>query len=135
LSVDGHGVPLALRLTGANRHDSTQAMKLLDAIPPLKRSRGRPRKRPKAAYADRAYGTPSCHAGLKRRHIRDFFATPRQPHGSGLGKIRQVVERVLCWLGQPRRLKIRYEKLPSLHLVFHYLQMARMCCVILERYF
>ena len=135
LSVDRHGVPLALLLTGAQRHDSTQAMRLLDAIPPLKRRHGHRRNRPDAAYADRAYGTPACHAGLRKRHIEDHFATPRQPHGSGLGKVRQVVERALCWLGQARRLKIRYEKLPSLHLAFHYLQMTRMCCRILERRF
>lgn len=134
--VDGHGTPLAVRLTGANRHDSTQAMRLLDAVPPLKRGRrGRPRRRPDAGYGDRAYGTPANHAGLRRRHIRDFFATPRQPHGSGLGTVRQAVERALCWVGQARRLKIRYEKLPSLHLAFHYLQMARMCCIILQRRF
>jgi transposase len=135
LLVDRQGIPLALRLTGANRHDSTQAMKLLDAVPPLKRCRGRPRQRPDDAYGDRAYGTPACHSGLRRRHIRDHFATPRTPHGSGLGKVRQIIERMLCWIGQARRLKIRYEKLPSLHLAFHYLQMARMCCISLERHF
>lgn len=133
--MDRRGVPLAVILTGAQRHDSTQAAKLLDAVPPLKRRRGRPRRRPDAAYGDRAYGTPKNHAALRRRHIRDFFATPRTPHGSGRGKIRQIVERVLCWIGQARRLKIRYDKLPSMHCAFHLIQMARMCCRILERDF
>lgn len=110
-------------------------MALLDAVAPLQRSRGRPRHRPDAAYADRAYGTPANHAGLRRRHIQDYFATPGTPHGSGLGTIRQAVERALCWMGQARRLKIRYERLPSQHLALHYLQMARMCCAILQRRF
>jgi hypothetical protein len=129
---------MALRITGANRHDSTQAMKLIDAIPPIgcrRGRRGRPRRRPEDAYGDRAYGTPANHRGLRRRHIKDHLAEPRTPHGSGLGRVRQVVERALCWMGQARRLKIRYERLAAPHRAFHYLQMARMCCRILQRDF
>lgn len=108
---------------------------MIDAIPPIHGKRGRPRQRPKDAYGDRAYGTPRNHQGLRERHIKDHLATPGQPHGSGLGRIRQVVERALCWMGQARRLKIRYDKLPSMHRALHFLQMARMCCRILERDF
>jgi transposase len=135
--VDGRGTPLALRLTGANRHDSTQAMKLIDAIPPIRPSRrgGRRRLRPDDAYADRAYGTPINHRGLKQRRIKDHFAHPGMPHGSGLGRVRQVVERTLQWIGHARRLKIRYEKTAAPHRALHYLQMARMCCRILQRDF
>jgi hypothetical protein len=39
---DGRGVPLAVRLTGANRHHSQEAMPLVDAIPPRQGERGRP---------------------------------------------------------------------------------------------
>lgn len=42
LICDGRGVPLAVRLTGANRHDSQEALLLVDAIPPLHGERGRP---------------------------------------------------------------------------------------------
>jgi hypothetical protein len=54
------------------------------------------------------------------------------PHGSGLGKVRWVVERSLAWVGQARRLKIRYDKLLSIHRAFHLLQLARICCTILQ---
>jgi transposase len=136
LLVDRRGTPLALRITGANRHDSTQAMALIDAIPPIRpKRRGRPRRKPRDVYGDRAYGTPVNREGLRRRRIRDHLAAPRMPHGSGLGRVRQVVERALCWMGQARRLKIRYEKLPAPHRALHYLQMARMCCRIIERHF
>ena len=73
--------------------------------------------------------------GLKRRRIEDHLARQRAPHGSGLGKIRWVVERTLAWIGQARRLKIRYDKLPSIHRAFHYLQLARICCKVLQRDF
>jgi Transposase DDE domain len=46
LICDGQGVPLAVRLTGANRNDSEEALALVDAIPPLHGERGRPRHRP-----------------------------------------------------------------------------------------
>jgi len=35
LICDVHGIPLAIKLTGANCHDSTQALPLLDGIPSL----------------------------------------------------------------------------------------------------
>ena len=38
LICDGRGVPLAVRLTGANRNDSQEALALVDAIPPAWRT-------------------------------------------------------------------------------------------------
>jgi transposase len=135
LLVDGKGTPLAVRLTGANRNESLEAMNLVDDIPPIRGRRGRPRRKPKALDGDRQYGTPRNREGLKQRGIEDHLARPRTPHGSGLGKIRYVVERTLAWVGQARRLKIRYDKLPSIHRAFHFLQLARICCTILQRDF
>jgi transposase len=131
LLVDGKGTPLAVRITAANRNESLEAMNLVDDIPPIKGKRGRPRRKPKALYGDRQYGTPRNQRGLKERRIEDHLARQRTPHGSGLGKVRWVVERTLAWVGQARRLKIRYDKLPSIHRAFHFLQLARICCTIL----
>ena len=53
---------MALRITGANRHDSTQAMKLIDAIPPIRCRRGRgggAGGRPDAADGGRGGGPPA----------------------------------------------------------------------------
>lgn len=124
-----------MRLTGANRHESLQAMPLLDDIPPIHDRHGKVRRKPKALYGDRAYGTPRNHEGLKERRIEDHLAQPRTPHGSGLGKVRYVVERGLAWVGQARRLKIRYDRLPAMHRAFHYLRLAQICCKILQRDF
>ncbi|HMB04070.1 MAG TPA: IS5 family transposase [Isosphaeraceae bacterium] len=135
LLVDGKGTPLAVEITGAQRNESLLAMPLLDDVPPIRQPRGGRRRRPDALYGDRQYGTPRNQEGLKRRRIEDHLARPRTPHGSGLGKIRWVVERTLSWVGQARRLKIRYEKLPAVHRAFHYLQLARICCKILQRDF
>jgi transposase len=39
----------------------------------------------------------------------------RLTHGSGLGKVRWVVERAFAWLHQFKRLRIRYERRADLH--------------------
>ncbi|MFE9360733.1 transposase, partial [Streptomyces olivaceoviridis] len=36
-------------------------------------------------------------------------------HGSGLGKVRWVVERTFAWLHQFKRLRIRYERRADIH--------------------
>lgn len=53
--------PARLTLTGGNRHDVTQLLPLLDAIPPIRGLRGHPRTRPRSLFADRGY---AGHAGL-----------------------------------------------------------------------
>ena len=49
-----------------------------------------------------------------------MLATARRStaHGSGLGKERWVVERTFAWLHNLRRLRIRYERDPGLHIAF-----------------
>jgi hypothetical protein len=41
LICEGRGVPLAVRLTGANKNDPREALALVDAIPPLRGARRR----------------------------------------------------------------------------------------------
>jgi Transposase DDE domain len=53
--TEGHEIPLAVSLTGGNRNDVTQRVPLVQAIPPVRGRRGRPRQRPDAVYADRGY--------------------------------------------------------------------------------
>lgn len=43
--TDRRGIPLTVRLSGANVHDSRMLDPLLDAIPPIHGKRGRPRHR------------------------------------------------------------------------------------------
>lgn len=55
LITDRYGTLLAVSLTSGNRHDVTQLMPLLDAIPCICRARGRPRHRLGRLFADRGY--------------------------------------------------------------------------------
>lgn len=110
---------MALLHTGANVHDSEQALPLIDAIPPIKRPGGGRRKRPANVYADRAYDAEAkIRQPLRRRGIEPVIAKRNTEHGSGLGKHRCVVEGVFAWLFKFRRLRVRYEKRDDIHTAF-----------------
>ncbi|MER5322985.1 IS5 family transposase [Streptosporangium roseum] len=113
--VDRHGTPLAVTLTGGNRHDVTQLLPLLDAVPPIRGLRGRPRRKPRRLYADRGYDFDKYRRLLWKRGIKPVIARRGTAHGSGLGKVRWVVERAFAWLHQFKRLRIRYERRADLH--------------------
>ncbi|WP_405393365.1 IS5 family transposase [Streptomyces sp. NBC_01102] len=115
LIVDRHGTPLAVTLTGGNRHDVTQLLPLLDAVPPIRGLRGRPRRKPRHLYADRGYDFDKYRRLLWKRGIKPMIARCGVAHGSGLGKVRWVVERAFAWLHQFKRLRIRYERRSDLH--------------------
>ncbi|MGI5254081.1 IS5 family transposase [Actinacidiphila glaucinigra] len=115
LIVDRRGTPLAVSATGGNRHDVTQLIPLLDAIPRIRGLRGRPRSKPKRLFADRGYDYDKYRRLLWQRGIKPLIARRGVAHGSGLGKTRWVVERTFAWLHQFKRLRIRYERRADLH--------------------
>ena len=127
LICDARGVPLAVRLTGANRHDSQEALTLVDGIPPLQGERGRPRRRPHCVIGDRGYDAEAIRYGLRVRGIVPLVAMRRTRHGSGLGRWRWVVERTFAWLNQFRRLRVRYDKRADIHEAFLSLGCALIC--------
>jgi len=125
--TEGTGIPLAVRLTGANRHDVTQLLPLIDAVPAVRGRRGRPRRRPDRLYADRAYDHDKY-----RRRVRDTGITPHiarrsVPHGSGLGVHRWVVEQTVALLHWFRRLRIRWEIRDDIHEALLKLGCALIC--------
>jgi transposase len=98
----------------------------VDAVPPVRGRRGRPRRRPARVYGDRAYHSRSCRQQLRRRKIKVRVARPKDPHGSGLGRRRWVVERTIAWLHQYRRLRVRFERRDGIHQAF----LTLGCCLI-----
>jgi transposase len=125
--TDAHGIPLAAQLTAANRHDVTQLLPLVDAIPPVAGKAGRPRCRPGCVQGDRAYDSEPHREKLRHRRIAPILAKRNSEHGSGLGVNRWVVERTLSWLHQYRRLRVRYERRPDIHQAFLTLGCALIC--------
>lgn len=97
LVTDAGGIPLATSLTGANRHDVTQLIPLVDDIGPVAGKPGRPRQRPDSIYADRAYDSNPHRRQLEDRGIEPVIPRRRTAHGSGLG-VHRWVSRTLALL-------------------------------------
>ena len=96
--TDARGIPLTTVLTAANRHDITQLLPLVDAIPPLRGCPGRPLRKPGLIQGDRGYDSPPHRDAWHRRRTQTQLGRRRKPHGRGLGRTRWVVERTLAWL-------------------------------------
>ena len=97
--------------SAANVHDSRVLEEAVDAIEPIKGSRGRPRKRPKKLHADKAYDFPRCRKALRKRGITARIARRGIESSEKLGRYRWAVERTLSWIDQNRRMSKDYERL------------------------
>jgi transposase len=120
-------MPLAVRLTAANRNDSQEALALVDAIP-----------RCTAKAGDRGTGPTPCleiAATMRRRFDADCgrglscrgwpCVAPRM--GVAWADGRWVVERTFAWLNQFRRLRVRYDKRADIHQAFLSFGCALIC--------
>ncbi|WP_407648558.1 IS5 family transposase [Gulosibacter molinativorax] len=126
-AVDGHGLPLAIVVTGGQRNDGAMLEQVLDDIRVPRVGGGRPRTRPDAVLADKAYGS-----GVNRRMLRargipavipeksnEIAARKCKGHkggrppsfDAGAYKDRNVVERSFALVKQWRGIATRYDKL------------------------
>lgn len=78
-------------------------------------------------YADRGYDFDKYRRLLWKRGIKPMIARRGVAHGSVLGKVRWVVERSFAWLHQFKRLRIRYERRPDLHVGLLQLACSTIC--------
>lgn len=127
LITDAAGIPLAVTLTGGNRNDVTQLLPLLEAIPRIRGTRGRPLHRPRRVYADRGYDHDSHRARVRALGVTPVIARRRTANGSGLGTRRWFVERSFAWLHGFKRLRTRYERRADIHQAFISLACAAIC--------
>jgi transposase len=125
--VDGHGIPLAGDVTPANTPEIKELLPLVDSAGPLDQKTGEPSHRPAAVYADRAYDSEPHREALRERHMEPKLAKRGTPHGSGLGKVRWVVERFFSWLHGFRKLRFVTEKEQEMQFAFLNLALALIC--------
>ncbi len=123
LLVDGAGVPLAMVVDGANRHD----MKLVAAT-----VGGIVIARPQSAQhlcLDAGYDYDAVRKAAAARgytaHIRGREAERAEPHPDGKAR-RWVVERTHRWLHRSRRLLVRWEKKAENYRAFIHLACAQL---------
>lgn len=121
--TDGQGLPLAGEQLAANVPEGQHLESLVDAIPPVRGRRGRPRRRPKKLHADKAYDSRANRRAMRRRKIRPRIARRRIESRERLGRQRWKAERTMSWLHRNRRLRIRYERRDDIHAAFFTLGM------------
>ncbi|WP_394346806.1 IS5 family transposase [Streptomyces dangxiongensis] len=127
LAADGHARPLAFTVTAGQAGDAPAFETVMSRIRVPRPGPGRPRTRPLAVLADRAYSSRAIRAHLRRRGIRAVIPQPSDQVGHRLRrgrlggrppgfdseayKQRNSVERCINRLKQWRGLATRTDKL------------------------
>ena len=111
--TDAEGIPLVVQTGPANQRDDTKLEDLLEAFPVLTDGGrcGTVHVQPAVLLGDRGYGFAYLIAIVLLYGIVSKLS-PRgkdQPHGSGLGEQRYVVERTMSWWTHFRRINLCYE--------------------------
>ena len=131
--VDGAGTPLGAYLDAASPAEVRLLEATLDTVAVTHVHRpGRPRKRPDRLIADRAYDSNAARALLVRRGIEPIIparannrqATYQDGRCMRRYKRRWIVERTIGWLGNFRRLTVRYDRLMDTYGGFFHLACA-----------
>lgn len=115
LRAEGNGRPIAITLTGGERHEQTALVEILEAGAVRRTGPGRPRLRPRRLAGDKAYAGRPVRTHLRRRGIQPVIPSkkgqPRNPFFDRQAyRLRNRVERLINRLKQFRRIATRYEK-------------------------
>lgn len=139
---DGNGNPLLALLTPGQQHESTVAEQLIGGVRvKTTPGQGRPRSRPRQVVADRSYDATEFRRYLSGRGIRGVIPEKRLPEGKkrrrrGRPPVfcavtyrgRNIIERLVGWLKEHRRVATRFEKLAR-----NFLAMVKLAFI--RRYF
>ncbi|MEM9092188.1 MAG: transposase [Cyanobacteria bacterium P01_F01_bin.53] len=110
LRIEGHGKPIAFLLTPVQAHDSPSFRPLMETGK-VKRPSGHIKYRPKRVVGDRAYGSKTNRAYLRRLGIRSTSPWKssqqrRGPFDKAIYRERNRVERAINRLKQFRRVAL-----------------------------
>lgn len=118
---EGHSIPLSVIVESANEAEITLAEPTVKAIRITQR-RGRPTTRPKLVCADKAYDSMAFRKSLRKRGIKSAIPErtskkqkrrkkgPKPKCAKANYEQRWKVERTFAWLGNFRRVLIRWER-------------------------
>lgn len=116
LVTDGNGIPIGFLLDSAQVHEVRLAPETLNTL------KIRNKTRPKKLVADRGYDSRRFRAYLRARGIAYCIPPKRRPknwkprrgrppsYNPHTYKSRWIIERTFAWLGNYRRLLIRWER-------------------------
>ena len=128
--VDGAGVPLGDYLHSASPAEVRLAETTLASIRVGRRHRaGRPRQKPVRVITDKAYDSDPLRKRLRRRGIelicphKSNRVRPATQDGRALRRYRRrwIIERTIGWLGNFRRLVVRYDRSLAIYRAFFHI--------------
>jgi len=128
--VDGQGIPLGKQLYSASPNEVRLAEETLASIRVSRRHHaGCPRQKVRRVIADRAYDSDPLRAQLAARGIeliaphRWNRSKPRTQDGRALRRYRRrwKIERTFAWLGNYRRLVVRYDRSITIYEAFFHI--------------
>jgi putative transposase len=138
LLSEGHGLPLAVVVDGANRTDMKLLPATLDAVVVPRPTPSD--EQPQGLCLDAGYDYDVTREQVAARgytaHIRpvgEDRAAARSQDPTKRPR-RWVVERLHSWLNRSRRLLVRWEKRPDTYLAFLHLACALLCFQACDRY-
>ena len=116
--VDGQGIPLGNHLDSASPGEVKLLEKTLKTIAVPRCGQGRPKNKPQRIIADKAYDSDPLRERLAKRGIelicpyRENNKKKKYEDGRKLRryKRRWTVERTFSWLGNSRRLVVRWDR-------------------------
>lgn len=124
LLTEGHGLPIGLVVTGANRNDVTQVEAVLDSMPVLSFDVEQ------RLCADRGYDSEAVRSALSASgYITHILSRGQEKQAltmPGYRARRWVVEAAHSWLNRFRRLLIRWEKREA-----HYAALLHLACAVI----
>jgi transposase len=117
--ADGAGTPLGVYLDSASPQEVKLLEKTLDAVQVKRKEGGRRRFRPDHLIADKGYDSDEVRRMLRERGIepviphRSNRIKPPTQDGRKLRRYRRrwIIERTIGWIGNFRRLSMRYDRL------------------------
>lgn len=138
LVADGNGIPIGFRLDSASPAEVKLATPTLQTVRVRSRN-GQVKTRPQQLLADRAYDSRAFRASLRKRGIKVCIPPRRRPKNWRKKRGRPVkadretykqrfkVERSFAWMGNYRRLLMRWEYHLSVYRGFCFFALALIC--------
>jgi transposase len=108
---------------------------MVDDVPPIRQSWGRPRRRLGKLHADKAYDHRRCRQVLTRRRIQPRITRRDIGSSAKLGQHRWAEARTLARISQFRRLAVRYKRRADIHAAFLTLASAIIAWRLIQRWF
>lgn len=137
--TDGRGIPLAVAVEGANRHDSKLLVATLEGLvvarPAPEEEEGADYSQKQHLCLDAAYDSEEVREELETRSYEPHISAADKKKRSERKEARQypggrarrwVVERTHSWLNRSRRLLVRWEKKTENYLAFIHLACAQL---------